>query len=396
IGDMDGGGLPDIVIGANRFTEIGATAQPGSHCAMQTNPNGICHDAGRAYIYRGEEIAGTNPAVILDGTGPGQTPPKTLRNPGAQSDENDITFTRSEIFGHAQFPIGDVGVCRVGGTGNFPPVSPGERCGTLARTNVPDGKPEIVISAHRADAPIFNPDPSRYEEGFSFLVDGATGAILHIYHHPEPQPNALFGYTTRQSFPVGDLGGTTLPDLVQGAFQNAQKAQAGRLYALNGDFNATFPVLQTLNNPTPTTNERFGIAREGVGDLVPGNTGPELLVGVFPSNANLPDAITDMHFVNAQSGETLQTITDPDNQLSSNFGYQVTPLGDLNEDGFLDFATAAPNWDSPGVGGAAGLRDQGRIYIFRSDNSPAATGATPGPAAAPPAPTTGTPSQNTL
>lgn len=362
IGDMEGGGQPDVVIGANRFAEIGSTANPESHCAQQADPNGICLDAGRAYIYRGEDIAGTNPATTLE------TPLRTLKNPGAQSDANDITFTRSEIFGHAQFPIGDVGVCRTGGS--FGTANPGERCATRSRTNVPDGKPEVIISAHRADAPINNPDPSRFEEGFSFLVDGATGAILHVYHHPEPQPNALFGYTTRQTFALGDMGGSVLPDLVHGAFQNAQnKTQAGRLYLLNGDFNAPFPILSLLNDPTPTTNERFGIAREGVGDLVPGNTGNEMLVGNFPSNENLPDALTDLHFMNALSGNELQRISDPDQQPSSQFGYQVSPLGDLNDDGFLDFATSAPLWDSPGTGGAAGTRNQGRIYIYRSDNT---------------------------
>ena len=381
IGDMDAGGVPDVVIGANRFTEIGSTAAPGSHCAQQPNPNGICFDAGRVYMYRGEDIAGSNPATPLE------TPMRTLRNPAAQSDVNDETFTRSEIFGHAQFPIGDVGQCRVGGPQNFPAVNPGERCSTLARTNVPDGRPDVVISAHRADATPFNPDPSRWEEGFSFLIDGATGAYLHIYHHPEPQANALFGYTTRQSFPIGDVGFTALPDLVQGAFQTTHdRPQAGRLYLLNGDFNASFPLIQALNDPTPTTNERFGIAREGVGDLVSGNTGPELLVGVFPSNEQgFPDARTNLHFMNSRSGEEVPggRITNPDDQLASHFGYQVSPLGDLNEDGFLDFATAAPGWDSPGAGGAAGLTNQGRIYIYRSDNSPPPAG----PTRRPPAPT---------
>ena len=373
IGDTDAGGQPDVVIGANRFTEIGSTAHPESHCALQSNPNGICHDAGRVYIYRGEEIAGSNPAEILDGSGAGETAPKILRNLGAQADGDNTTFTRQEIFGHAQFPIGDVGTCR-SGTGGFPVVNPGDRCSTAARTNVQDGKPDMVISAHRATGPFGNPDPSRYAEGFSFLVDGATGAFLHVYHHPEPQPNALFGYTTRQTFALGNVFGSVLPDLVQGAFQNAQgKTQAGRLYLINGDPNAGFPIIQVLDDPTPTTNERFGIAREGVGDLVPGNVGPEMLVGVFPSNTGLPDAATDIHFMNAVGDQELQRITDPDKQLSSNFGYQITPLGDLNEDGFLDFATAAPNWDSAGTGGAQGITDQGRIYIFRSDNSPATT-----------------------
>ena len=369
IGDIDGGGHPEIVIGANFFTEIPQTAHPSSHCA-QAQANTICLQAGRAYVYRGEDVAGSNPAVVLDGTGPGQTPAKVIRNLAAQSDANDpAAFVRSEAFGHAAMPVGDVGQCRSGGA--FPVVNPGDRCSIAARTNVRDGKPDMLISAHLADAPISNPDPSRFNEGVSFLLDGATGAVLHVIHHPEAQASAFFGYTTRQTFPFGQLFGTTLPDYVQAGWQNyAGKPAAGRLYVLNGDFNNPFAVIGTLNDPTPTTNERFGVAREGVGDLVPGETGVEAMVGPFPSNENFSDAITDVHFMNLLSGKELQRIPDPDQQLSSSFGYQVTPLGDLNDDGFLDFATAASTWDSPGTGGATGITNQGRIYVFRSDNTP--------------------------
>ncbi|MDQ4049439.1 MAG: hypothetical protein M3131_08685, partial [Actinomycetota bacterium] len=319
---------------------------------------------------RGEEVADSNPAVVLDGTGPGQTPPKVIRNPAAQADTPDqAAFVRAEAFGHAVMPVGDVGQCRSGGA--FPVVGPGDRCSRDARTNVRDGRPDVIISAHLADGPYHNPDPSRFNEGVSFLVDGSTGAILHVINHPDVQASAFFGYTTRQTFPFGQLFGTPLPDYAQASWQNyAGKPQAGRLYVLNGDFNNPFAVLSTLNDPTPTTNERFGVAREGVGDLVPGNTGAEALIGNFASNETFPDALTDVHFMNLLDGDELQRIPDPDQQQASQFGYQVSPLGDLNEDGFLDFATSSPQWDAPGTGGNAGVLGQGRMYIYRSDNTP--------------------------
>ena len=368
-GDIDGGGHPEIVIGANFFPEIPQTAHPNSHCA-QAPANTICHQAGRAYIYRGEDVAGSNPAVVLDGSGPGQTPAKVIRNMAAQADIGDqAAFVRAEAFGHAVMPVGDVGTCR-SGTAGFPVVAPGERCTVAARTNAPDGKPDVIISAHLADGPAFNPDPSRFNEGVSFVVDGATGAFLHTIHHPEPQPSAFFGYTTRQTFPFGQLFGTALPDYVQASWQNyAGKPAAGRLYVLNGDFNNPFALIATVNDPTPTSNARFGVAREGVGNLVPTEPGVEALVGNFPANENFPDAITDVHFMNLLNGKSLQRIDDPDQQPSSSFGYQVTPLGDLNEDGFLDFAASSPSWDSPAVGAVAGRSNQGRIYIYRSDNT---------------------------
>lgn len=372
IGDMDGGGQPDIVVGANRFPENGASANPASHCAKTAAF--ICLDAGRAYIYRGEDIVGTAPNVTLDGSGAGQTV-KVIRNLAAQNDVNDETAFRSEILGHAQMPVGDIGSCRTGGA--FPAIEPGERCSTAARTTTPDGKADVIIASHRADTPIFNPDPAFFETGVSFLVDGATGAVLTIYNHPEPQPNALFGYTTRQSFALGDLFGlnTAVPDLVlPGVFQNAQnRSQSGRAYIFNGDFTDAFINRGQLNDPTPTPFERFGVPTEGVGDLVPDSTGKnEVLVGNFSSQGGRPDGQSDLHFFNPAGEQVLQTISSPDPQPASSFGYQAVPLGDLNEDGFLDFATSSPNFDAASVGGATGLADQGRIYIFRSDNSPVA------------------------
>src|SRR4051794_2936245 len=67
-GDLDGGGRPDIVVGASANSENSSTAYPGSHCAR--TPNALCLAAGRLYIYRGEQIVGTSPNEILDGVVP--------------------------------------------------------------------------------------------------------------------------------------------------------------------------------------------------------------------------------------------------------------------------------------------------------------------------------------
>jgi len=383
IGDTDGGGMPDVVVGANNFPETGATANPDSHCAKNAGA-ALCLAAGRAYTYRGEEIAGSDPSVILDGTGPGQTPPKILKNIAAQADDPFNPAGRPEIFGHSQMEIGDVGTCQTGG--GFPAVAPGERCSTAAKTIVPDGRPDYIIASHRADTPIFDPDPAFFETGVAFLYDGATGALLYTYNHPEPTPNALFAFTTGQTFALGDLGDTPLPDAVLAGFQDVQsKAQAGRAYVFSGNFTANFIVFGLMDDPTPSTFKRFGNPTEGVGDLVPDTPGNEVLVGAFSSvqTAGQADTLTDVHFFSPVNSQALQTISDPDAQKEDGFGYRVMPLGDLNGDGFLDFAASALRWDAPAAGGGAGVLDRGRIYIFRSDKNAVAP-AKPGPAAGPP------------
>ena len=385
IGDTDGGGVPDVVIGANRFPENGATAHPESHCAKNAGAS-VCLDAGRAYTYRGEEIAGTNPAVTLDGTGPGQTPPMILKNIAAQADDPFNPVGRIEIFGHTQMPIGDVGSCRTGGT--LPAVAPGERCAPASRSILPDGRPDYIVGATRADYPIFNPDPAFYETGANFLIDGATGALLHTYTHPEPVANALFGFTTGQTFALGNLGDSALPDLVFASWQNSQgKAQAGRAYVFSGNFTSFFPNFALMEDPTPGTFGRFGNPTEGVGDLVPDMPTNEVLVGQFSGvqTAGQVDTLTDVQFFSPANSQALQTIADPDVQRESGFGSRVMPLGDLNDDGFLDFAVSAQRWDSPATSSAPAVVDQGRIYIFRSDRN-AVPPAPPGPPAGPPGP----------
>ena len=274
IGDLDGGGVGDIIVGANGFPENGATAHPDSHCAA-TSGAATCVQAGRAYVYRGEDVAGSDPSVILDGAGVGQTPPKILKALSAQTDDPFAPASRNENFGHSQMPIGDVGTCTQVG------ITPGARCLAANRTIVPDGKPDYVISAHRSDVPIFAPDPAYFETGVAFLYDGATGAILYTYNNPEPVANALFGFTTGQQFALGNLGDTALPDVILAGFQTVQnKSQAGRGYVFSGNFTANFINFATIDDPTPNTFGRFANPTEGVGDLVGGSqVGNEVLAG---------------------------------------------------------------------------------------------------------------------
>ena len=361
-GDLDNGGVPDVIVGANGFPENGATAHPESHCAANAG-TATCVQTGRTYVYRGEDIAGSNPAANLE------TALWTLKALSAQADDPFVPAGTNENFGHSQMPVGDVGTCRSGGA--FPVVNVGERCRGASRTNVPDGKPDFVVSAHRSDVPIFNPDPAYTETGVSYIYDGATGAILYVYNDPEPVKDALFGFTTGQQFAVGNLGDTALPDVVLAGFQHvSNKAQAGRAYVFSGNLGANFINFANIDDPTPNTFGRFGNPTEGVGDLVQGTqVGNEVMVGQFSAvqTPGKDDTDFDVNIMNPANNKQLQNIKDPDNQPESGFGSKLFPAGDLNADGFLDFGVASVRWDKPAAGADPAVLDQGRIYVFRSD-----------------------------
>ncbi len=368
IGDVDGAfdsgpgdvDLADLVIGAPTYDETKAS-----------NPAcdpGQCHEAGRSYVYRGEDIM--DPANGGAAT-PLQTPLRMLKSVTAQTDDpTSSARTDSELFGQAIFPIGDVGSCNAA-------TPSGERCPNASSTATPDGSPEVVVSAFRTDLPSDAdfPDPAFFDVGVNMLVDGKTGSVLAIYQHPEPQSGSIFGFTLHNEPAAGDLGSTPLADVFIPAMrQNVDFTAQGRGYIMNGNFKAgaNGTNFAQLNDPTPLPGGNFGVSSAGVGNLVSEAEGAprnELLVGAFgPHNPGTnPDIINDITIFNPVTERALQTIADPDQQPGSSFGTALAPLGDLDDDGFLDFAVGADLWDSNATTG----RSQGRIYILRSDNSPA-------------------------
>ncbi|MCA1683832.1 MAG: integrin alpha, partial [Actinobacteria bacterium] len=353
LGDMDGGGQPDIVVGASRYTESNMTAQPGSHCAA--TPGATCIGAGRAYLYRGESIAGSDPSVTLE------TALRTFRNPAAQADDPtvvDVT-ARRELFANAMTGVGDVGACTAAAIGAA------ARCPAANVTTVPDGRPELLISGLRVDGPINNPDGSLVDVGVNFLVDGATGALLTTYFHPEPQSGATFG-TPLGGLPVGDLGGgTTRPDLyIPAVTQSVHFKAQGRGYVMSGDLNAFSSTVNfsLLNDPTPAPGGNFGGGYTGLGDVVAQSGRPrnELLVGAGSlGELGNQELVNDIHVFDPLTAQVLQSIVDPDAEPGSRFGADVATLGDLNADGFVDLLVSAPSYDGPAGAG------QGRLYILR-------------------------------
>ena len=352
LGDMNGGGMPDIVVSASDYFETGATANPGSQCA-QAGAAAQCLQAGRAYVYYGESIAGTDPGVVEN------TPDLTIKNLWAQPDDA-ITPVNSnrENLGYSIAPVGDLGTCTTS-------PGPGAVCANANSSGTADGKPDVVISSHRSD------EFGMFDVGVALLLDGATGSVLYTYHHPEPQPASLFAFTNYNQPAFGDLGQSSAPDVYEPAMrQNNPFTGGGKGYVMNGAFkqggSPNSISFATLVDPTPEASEDFGTSSAGIGNVA-GDGRNELLIGDYgphnPGTNQLPH--NDVFIFSALDEKPLQRIEDPDNQPGSGFGTALAPLGDLNGDGFLDFAVGAGLFDGP-----AGA-DQGRIYIFKSDNSAA-------------------------
>ncbi|HET8953546.1 MAG TPA: calcium-binding protein [Solirubrobacteraceae bacterium] len=364
LGDVDGGGKADIVVTARNFLETPAQAAALSQCRSSGAAN--C-TSGKAWIYRGEDIAGTNPATPLETATP-------IQNPESQG-----TPAGSVEFGGNIFRVGDV---------------------TGGANGATDGKPDFVITARNADYPLRSPDPAAFvDAGVAFIVNGATGAVVtgRYLTDPQPQPRTQFSGSFNSGRPVGDIGASSTSDiLLPAALQNVHTTDDGAAWAFNGDASGIAGgggeaswQFATLTDPTPMLGGNFGGATTGVGDLVGdfANPGNEVLIGGFnfdPQTEASNRNIGDVHFMNVTMEKNLQTITDPDGQPGSGFGVGLVPMGDLNGDGFLDFA-ASSYLSNVTFGG------QGRAFIFTSNNTPAPAEPTPTPTPTPTSTPTPTP-----
>lgn len=357
-GDVDGGGLPDIVVGASAY-KYDETTNPACD---DTPAADTCIRSGRTYMYRGESIVGTSPDAIL------ATTAWNIRNPYAQADDPETRVVNQlELFGHSVAPIGDLGTC------NSAPTAAGF-CPAAQINGVPDGKPDVLVSALRVDYPSDGPDnPDDFDVGLAVVLDGATGAILQTYRHPDPRKGSIFGFNLTNQPAIGNVGGSSTPDVyipAPGQDSDAYRGE-GIGYTMNGAalLSGNIFNLERFRSPHPVAHRGFGSTAAGVGNLVADTAENEILIGEFGGNVD-----SEVVFVNPVTGDALQTIADPDAQRGGNFGTGIAPLGDINGDGFLDVAVGAGRFDR------AGLTDPGRVYILRSDNRP--------PPVTPPAPVT--------
>lgn len=348
-GDLNGGGRPDVVVGASAYKYDELT----NPACDDTTAVDTCIRSGRTYMYLGENIVGTSPDAILS------TATWNIRNPYAQADNPETRVVNQlELFGHSVAPVGDVGRC------NSAPNAAGF-CPAAQINGVPDGQPDVLVSAFRVDYPTSGPDTEEdFDVGVNLMIDGATGAVLQTYRHPDPQKGSIFGFTITNQPAVGNVGGTAIADVFipAGGQDTADYRGEGIGYTMNGASLLSGNVLnlERFRSANPAAHRAFGATAAGVGNLVGDTPENEILIGEFSGSV----ANGEVSFVNPITGDALQTIADPDAQRGSNFGIGIAPLGDTNGDGFLDFAVAAARFDR------AGLTDPGRVYIMRSDNSP--------------------------
>jgi len=117
------------------------------------------------------------------------------------------------------------------------------------------------------------------DNGIAYLFSATTGALLHSFHSPRPQPYSRFGYST-----LG-VGGKIAIGQPMYDVPGAANA-AGAVHIYDAD---TYDYLYSLYDPTPDRNAaQFGISLAAMGDrLIVGGGGGAFLFDLDTGDLSL-------------------------------------------------------------------------------------------------------------
>ncbi len=337
VGDVDGDGVPDLLVGA-RFQNVGATTSQGQ-AFLFSGKTGLLirtldDPTSQAGAQFGFAVAGVGD---VDGDGvPDLLVAAPTQTVGANASQGQV-FVFSGATGVLLRTLNDP-TRQAGAQFGFAVAGVGDVDG--------DGVADILIGAS-------NQTVGANAQGEAFVFSGATGRLLQTLDDPTPQAGAQFGSSVAG---LGDVDGDGVADLLIGArFQTVSaNINQGQAFVFSG---ATGFLIHTLDDPTPQAGAEFGFAVTGLGDVDRDGV-TDLLVGA-PFQAVGPNANQGRAFVfSGKTGLLLRALDDPTPQAGAEFGFSVAGLGDVNADKVPDLLIGASNQTvSPNTG-------QGQAFVF--------------------------------
>ena len=334
IGDVDGDGVPDLVVGSpSRSNSTGAvqvvllnsdgTAKTSSEVSVSGVAAG--NQFGRAVAGVGDvdrdgvpDIAVGSPnknsrqgelqVVLLSSDG-------TAKSLGA-SMQSPTTVQNGALFGFSAAGIGDVDG---------------------------DGVPDLAVGA---------PNVGSTGAVYVVLLNAAGGAkqTVTVANAANAQGDS-FGASVAG---VGDVDGDGIPDIAVGASNRANSAGTVWVVQLNADGTAkrADSVVDAPAGPRPAAQDRLGTSVAGIGDI-DGDGIPDLVAGASSAGGGGSlRGVAHVVLLEADGGVKRSfEIGDGFPQAPSisdydGFGTSVAGLGDLNRDGTAEIAVGAPGDDS--------------------------------------------------
>jgi len=165
-------------------------------------------------------------------------------------------------------------------------------------------------------------DTGASQAGLAYLFDATTGNLLQTFNNPTPAIDDEFGFSV-------SLSGN---NVLVGAHRDDTGAfNAGSAYLFDA---TTGNLLQTINNPIPTSTDEFGTSVSVSGNNV--------LVGAHNDDTGALNA-GSAYLFDATTGNLLQTINNPTPVSGDNFGNSVSVSGNNVLVGAFNDDTGATN-----------------------------------------------------
>lgn len=328
IGDIDGDGVPDLIVGAP-FTTRPEAYGVGSVLVFSGATGTLLYNflGNEGGTYMGWSVAGLGD---LDGDG---IPEMAIGTPYA-SVGGDIG-------------VGNVAI-RSGATGDLIYLFEGQAVGDFLGWSVAgigdldgDGVSDVLLGAPNA-----SPSGSA-QAGKVEVRSGGTGEVLYRIEGAETE-----GYFGKALASVGDIDGDGIDDFVVGApgASPEGRSQAGSAFLFSG---VNGRLLHRFDGSAPF--DEFGASVAGGGD-VDGDGVGDIAIG---SPSASPRGQVAAGSALLYSGRTLEMLFRMDGEnRSDSLGRSVAIIGDLSGEGRSDFAFGAPYASPHGIDGA------GSVYVW--------------------------------
>jgi len=354
IGDIDGDGVPDLLVAAPRMSVGG------------------CPRAGRVYALSGSALAEGRAQVIyvvdpprpqagqlfgfalgrLAGPGNGHSQ-RFAVGASPQPGEGPPDEGRVWIFDAATGKL----VREL--TNPLPPSAPiagaqfGSRLASAGDLDG-DGVSEILVGAAGNSPPGIADGPDPFRCGQAFIFNGASGELMRTLDLPEADreygPAAWFGLSVHTP---GDVDGDGLPDHLISA--PGLDADTGRMYLFSG---GTGDLLTTIDSPEPQAGAQFGFQQAAA--FAPGDVdhdgNPEIYGNGF-RHTGPAGKDQGRGWIFDASGAAMFALDDPHPRVGAQFGWSIAQT-DFHADGSSDlFIGASPHH-------TAGPHQDGAAHIF--------------------------------
>jgi len=165
----------------------------------------------------------------------------------------------------------------------------------------------VAISGNNVLVGAFGDDTNGTNVGQVYLFDAATGNLLRTFNDPTVTTEDLFGNSVA-------ISGNNV--LIAAPSDDTNGFDVGQVYLFDA---VTGDLLQTFNDPTPSTNDKFGFSV-----TISGNN---ILIGAAGDSTN-GASVGQAHLFDATTGNLLHTFNEPNSPsivggFGSGFGVSV-------------------------------------------------------------------------